>query len=266
MKKKLMIILILSNMLAAAACNKGGTINTKASLEDPGTVPGQSLASPEEGEDENDTAIKEEKDGGPVDTLVCQDFYPLKSDTEYVYEGQGMEFASYITHIDYIDPAAGRMQTRTNNGGTETVRVLEFKEGKLYLIHTVSESYYRDDLLDIPAEEDAEILLMEPLIPGTSWTLPDGRKRYISASDVELSTPTGKYRTLEVTTESEFGVSKDYYARYTGLVKSVFSSEGYEITSTLSSMKHAPLTKDILSTPSILARIVSSIWISPLHL
>jgi hypothetical protein len=179
------------------------------------------------------------------DTLIIQDFYPLKADTEYIYEGTGNEYASYTMYVDFLDNEAEKLQTRTNNGGTETVRVLEFKNGKLYVNYTVNECYYRDNFMDKSVKEaEAEVLLMEPLIVGTQWTLPDGRKRYISGYDVEVKTPSGNYKALEVTTEQEDGKTKDYYARGTGLVKTVFQSGKLEVSSALSKMNKAtPFTR-----------------------
>ncbi len=257
MKKIQIILLSLTCMAMATACNAGDKNNTKDAADQTDKAPGTSVTSPaddikEDGSEPEDTKTdgtdsEETKDGGPVDLLGSQDFYPLKADTEYVYEGSGNEYASFTTYVDYLDPTGGRLQTRTNNGGTETVRVLEFKDGKLYITRIVNESYYRDNLLDSETEGEAEILLMEPLVPGTGWTLPDGRKRTITAADVLIDTPTGKYQALEVTTEGEDSTTKDYYAKNTGLVKSVFTSGDLEVSSTLSSInKDVPLTRDII--------------------
>lgn len=253
MKKLIIFLISLTCMAMAAACNAGDKANEAADQSD--KTPGPSVTSPaddikEDGAELDDTKtdgqnVEETKDGGPVDLLVSQDFYPLKADTEYVYEGSGNEYASFTVYVDYLDQATGRLQTRTNNGGTETVRVLEFKDGKLSVIRIENEAYYRDNLLDTETEGETEILLMEPLIPGTEWTLPDGRKRTITAVDVPIDTPTGKYRALEVTTEGEDSITKDYYAKDTGLVKSIFNSNDLEVSSTLSKInKNVPLTRE----------------------
>jgi len=175
---------------------------------------------------------------GQENQYTLADYYPLLTDTEYIYEGAGNEFASYNTVIDYIDEEKQRIQTRTNNGGTETVRVMEIKDGKLSILLSVNECYYRDNFINTEAtEEDTEVLLMEPLAVGTEWMLSDGRKRYISAVDVTIETPAGNYQTIEVTTDSSDSATKDYYAAQTGLVKSVFVSGDMEVSSTLREIK-----------------------------
>jgi spore germination protein GerM len=87
---------------------------------------------------------------------------------------------------------------------------------------------------------------MEPLVKGTEWKLPDGRKRYISGTEVTVDTPSGKYSTIEVTTEEDGGKSLDYYAPEVGLVKSVYISGDMEVTSTLSKINtNTPFTQEI---------------------
>ena len=133
------------------------------------------------------------------------------------------------------------MQTRTNNGGTEEVHVIEKQDGEVRVILSRPECYYRDNLIDKKGEQgEQEILLKEPLEVGTKWTLPDGRRRYIADDDAEVSTPMGTYQTIQVDTkedgESEYTI-KEYYAKEIGLVKRVYESEGMEITSTIKEIK-----------------------------
>lgn len=168
------------------------------------------------------------------EALTIKDYFPFLSNTRYVYEGEGNEYASYDLVTDYIE--GNRIQMRSNNGGTETVKVIENSDGKLSLLLAQGEAYYRENLLKI-SNDNPEILLKEPLIKGTEWTLPDNRKRYISNEDVEVETPTGKYKALEVATVGENDMIYDYYAPGVGLIKSVFTSEGLEVTSTLNEIE-----------------------------
>ncbi len=233
MKKLIMICISLACMVMVTACNIGEE-NRNGYSDQPDETPTPKVTAPAEEPGTDEQLPEDSQTGDEEDLLLCTDFYPFMSAAEYVYEGSGNEYASFRTTYEYLDPVGGRMQTRTNNGGTETVRVLEYKDGKLMITKTVPEYYSRDNLLDSAQDEEAEILLMEPLIPGTSWELPDGRKRIITASDVLIETPSGNYRTLEVTTESEDSIVKDYYARNTGLVKSLFLTGDYEVSSSLS--------------------------------
>lgn len=186
--------------------------------------------------------IEEAKPQETKQLLTIQD-YSLKEDTNYFYQGEGNEYASYNVNVDYIE--GNRLQIRSNNGGTEMVKVLENKDGELTLVFTRAETYYRENLIQSPANY-SEILLKEPLEIGTSWTLADGRKRSITNLEAEVTTPLGTYKSLEVTTEGKDNKTQDYYAPNIGLVKSIFNSEGLVVSSSLSKLeKNAPLTQTV---------------------
>ncbi len=234
MKKIILSFGIVMLMIILSACNKGKQENGNETT--PTVTPG--ITQPA---DQNSEADSQEG------KAAITDYYPMLADTEYVYEGEGNEYASYSQTTDFLDAMDNRIQTRTNNGGTETVRVIEINDGKLEILKALGECYYRDNLmLGTASEEPAEVLLMEPLVQGTQWTLPDGRKRYISAVDMEVTTPLGSYKAIEVTTENGDNTSKDYYAPQVGLVRSVFQTEGMEVTSTLKAINsNQPYTRTI---------------------
>ncbi len=166
--------------------------------------------------------------------LKIKDYFAQKENSKYVYEGQGNEYASYTVFMDY--KSGNRIQLRSNNGGTEMVKVLENKDGELRILISRAECYYRENLTQTPSG-NVEILLKEPLDIGTSWTLTDSRTRSITNLQVEVTTPTGTYKTLEVTTVGKDDKTLDYYAPNIGLVKSVFTSNGAEVSSTLSKLE-----------------------------
>lgn len=55
------------------------------------------------------------------------DFFPIRENTKYVYEGAGNEFAGYDVYIDYA--SGDKVQQRIENGGTVMARVYEIKDG-----------------------------------------------------------------------------------------------------------------------------------------
>lgn len=169
-----------------------------------------------------------------AEVLTIKDYFAQKENSKYVYEGQGNEYASYTVFMDY--KAGNRVQLRSNNGGTETVKVLENNDGELRILLSRGECYYRENLTQAPSSK-VEILLKEPLAIGTSWTLTDNRERSITNLQVEVTTPLGTYKTLEVTTVGKEDKIVDYYAPNIGLVKSVFTSNGVEVSSTLSKLE-----------------------------
>lgn len=177
--------------------------------------------------------------------LSIKDYYPFLLNTDSYYEGEGNEYASFHMYTDFIDESQNRTQIRMNNGGSETVQVIQNKDGKLSIILSQEETYYRDNLLD-KAEVDSneQILLMEPLVTGTGWVLPDGRERSITGTDVLINTPLGDFNALEVTTEEITGTTQDYYVKDMGLVYRLTYLGDTKITSVLTERKtNTPFTQ-----------------------
>jgi spore germination protein GerM/predicted small lipoprotein YifL len=232
MKKYILTVCLMMSFLLLTGCGRKKNTNPLVSPTPQPTAPIES--------EQPSPTIAETEDGTNADrkdTWTIADFYPALEDMEYVYKGVGMEYASFTVFMDYFDKDTNRYQTRTDNGGTVTAKVMEIKDGKLSVIKSVGEAYYRDNLLDTEAEKDVEVLLMEPLVRGTRWTLPDGSERYISNINVKVETDLGTYDAIEVKTEGTDSTTKDYYSPGVGLIKSIFRSEEYEVSSTLSEIK-----------------------------
>jgi hypothetical protein len=174
----------------------------------------------------------------PLKTV--SELFPIRENTRYVYEGKGNEFASYDVWTDYT--AEGKVQQRVNNGGTELARVIAMENGQLKRIYAREEAYYRENLLGKTGETE-EILLMEPIEEGTSWTLPDSRVRTITDTAAEITTPSGTYTAVEVITEGNGDRIAEYYAPNVGLVQSVFSSGDTEVSSSLSRIEENTVWK-----------------------
>lgn len=173
------------------------------------------------------------------DPLTADMFFVYKDNTKYVYEGIGNEFASFTVNVDF--KTADTVQTRTNNGGTEIVRVIINSGSKISVIREEPEIYFRENFLEGDFA-DEEILIMEPVIVGTKWDIKNNRERFISAIDKEITTPYGSFKALEITTVSKGSDSDivlDYYVKDIGHIKTIFrsnegSSEEFEIISQLS--------------------------------
>lgn len=182
-------------------------------------------------------------DNNETPSLKIENYYPFTENTKYVYEGEGNEFAFMTTYVDYIKD--NRIQTRTDNGGTEIVKVLEIKDGQLLELLNRGETYFRENFTD---EEytSGRILLKEPLEEGNSWTNDNGATSTITNVAKEIVTKMGNFEALEVTTEGKQGKTIDYYAKDTGLIKTVNIGEGYEVSSTISEIiKNQPFIQSI---------------------
>lgn len=173
-------------------------------------------------------SVKYEKSA--VNKHAISDYYPFLENRCLIYQGEGNEYAGKDVFTDFIKK--NRMQLRIINGGTTVSQVLENINGELRIIVSRGEFYYRDNLTDAKNPRP-EVLLKEPLKKGTTWLLPNGSRRSITGVDVNVSTSLGKFKALEVTTEEPGNEIRDYYAVDTGLVKSVFISNGSKISSSL---------------------------------
>ena len=162
------------------------------------------------------------------------DYFPAHKDTLLVYQGRGNEFAGRKVYFDFL--SQDQVQLRSDSGGTVVAETLRIKEGELRRYHS-QEGFYYWYQLDLQEDSDYEVLLKEPLIKGTSWTLNDGRERYISETNVKVTTPKAKFRALEVTTEGEEYKNIDYYVKEQGLVLSQHKSGEVVIETALKKVK-----------------------------
>ena len=166
-------------------------------------------------------------------TATASDYFPIKENVHYYYEGSGNEYASYNTYIDYT--STDKVQRRTNNGGTESVSVIEVATDTVSEVFLQGETYYRDSFLNQTNKN--EVLIQGPIEVGTTWDVGDGRSREITNLAVDLTTPSGDYTALEITTTASDYTTIDYYAKDIGLVKSVFTTGADEVSSTLATIE-----------------------------
>lgn len=170
----------------------------------------------------------------PTEEATIQDYFPFNENVRMVFEGQGNEFASYTTYVDYIK--GDKIQIRTNNGGSEVVDVLQNSDGSLTEINSWGDVYYKTDLTGEEAST-SDVLLKEPLVEGTKWNLSDGSEREITGLAVAIETPYDSFDALEVTTtKNGQTVQKQYYALDIGMVQSTFVDGDEEISSSLKEM------------------------------
>jgi len=184
-----------------------------------------------------------ESSSGTEGSATVGNYFPIENDTRYTYQGAGNEYASYTVYNDYT--SATQVQQRIDNGGTVVAKVLSVSGGKLLQTFSRGETYHRQNYLN--QTEEGEILLMEPIVVGTSWTLEDGSTRSITSVSAAVSTPSGDYEAVvEVTTEGTNNASRQYYAKGMGLVKVVYPLGDTEVSSTLSAVdKNVPLMQTV---------------------
>lgn len=235
LKKTIVAVYLMAFLVLLTGCNQQETKNSdEIPTQNPVQVEASATPTPTE-------------EIAPSSELTIKDYYPFLQNTDSYYEGEGNEYATYHMYTDYIDESTNRAQIRINNGGSETVQVIQNKDGKLLMLSSQEETYYRDNLLEKSIPDGQEtVLLMEPLVKGTSWTLPDGRERSITGDNVTITTPLGEFTALEVTTEEVTGSITDYYVKNMGLVYRVTYLGDSKITSSLSERKtDVPFTQNV---------------------
>lgn len=174
---------------------------------------------------------------------TVQEYFPIQKNIKCNYEGLGNEYAYFNVFIDYA--SENKVQRRINNGGTESVEVVEVEDGKVTCVFRQAETYYRESYLN-KASNVQEVLLMEPIEVGTSWKSSDGSDRTITGVSVNVETPSGNYSTVSVETENEYGRITDYYAKNIGLVKRLSTGKDYEVSSSLSErLENAPFVQTV---------------------
>lgn len=178
-----------------------------------------------------------------AETGTVEDYYPIRENTHYIYAGEGFEYAAYDAYIDYATDT--KAQLRQDNTGTVLARVVEVADGAVTVLYSREDSYTRENYLSRTGDTQ-EVLLMEPIQAGTSWTLADGRTRTITDTAAVVDTPSGTYTAVAVETGFEGGTTTQYYAEGVGLVKTVTAGDDYEITSSLSELvEDVPFTRTV---------------------
>ncbi|WP_243240431.1 LysM peptidoglycan-binding domain-containing protein [Clostridium cibarium] len=176
---------------------------------------------------------------------LAQDYFPITSNSEYIYEGLGNEFASFTNFTDYT--TNNKEQLRTNNGGTEIVRVYEYTTEGVKLVFSQGETYYRENFLNKTPNKN-EYIILNPISVGNTWTLPDGGIRTITHINISIQTPYINIPSaIEITTINGQNKTIDYYVEGIGLIKTNFySNNTFLVSSSLKEIRNStPLTQTI---------------------
>jgi len=178
---------------------------------------------------ENETVEK-------IDTI--EDYFPFKENTIMEYEGVGNEFAEQKAFFEFIE--GNKAQLKIFNPGTVAIKILEYSNGELKETYTEGEFYHIENMLN-KAKETNNVLIKEPLKPGTSWTTADGYRRAITAINMDLELPYKNLKVLEVTTELGDGIkTMDYYAKDIGHVATIYKDGDFEVKTLLDEIENSP--------------------------
>lgn len=223
-KYHILVIILLILPIMFAGCKKTKTMEEEKTSEDLNT----------------DNNLKE-KVVTKIETI--EDYFPFKENIIMDYEGIGNEFAEQIVFFEYIE--GNKAQIKIFNPGTVAVKVLEYDKGELREIYSEGEFYHIENMID-KTGETSNIILKEPLKPGTSWTVEGGYKRAITGVNVNLELSNENVKALEVTTQLGDGRNLlDYYVKDIGHVASIYKDGEFVVETLLKEIKNSPYETEI---------------------
>ena len=160
-------------------------------------------------------------------------FYPLKEGNMWEYEGEGMEYASFIQKV--IFSSGNRHQVTIDNGGTIIANVLEESEGSIVNTYRSGEEFSGGNLLDKPSNVNI-IMLQTPLEKGNFWISEENHYEIIN-TEADVVVPAGEFKgciAVKVTFKDQTSNMTYYYKQGIGMVQSEFRTDaGDLITSKL---------------------------------
>lgn len=156
-----------------------------------------------------------------------EQWLPKTPNVERIYTGEGSEFAEFTTYPQFIHEDT--VQIKHQNPGITTYSIYEYREDSIVEIFTHRGSLMRDDFSNTAKTSDSEgeeIVLKMPIEVGTQWEDREGQTVEITATDLDLDTPEGMVKGIEMTTttvdpEGHEGKIHRYYGKDIGLVKEV---------------------------------------------
>ena len=156
-----------------------------------------------------------------------EQWLPKTPNVERIYAGEGNEYAEFSTYPQFITEDS--IQFKNQNPGIISYHIYEYREDSIVEIFTHRGSLMRDDFSNTAKTSDSEgeeIVLKMPIEVGTQWEDREGQTVEITATDLDLDTPEGMVKGIEVTTttvdpEGHEGKIHRYYGKDIGLVKEV---------------------------------------------
>lgn len=169
----------------------------------------------------------EESDDESEAVHELEQWVPKTPNVERIYAGEGSEFAEFTTYPQFIHEDT--VQIKYQNPGITTYSIYEYREDRIVETFTHHGGLMRDDFANTAKTSDSEgeeIILKAPIEVGTQWEDREGQTVEITATDLDLDTPEGIVKGIEVTTttidqDGYEGKIHRYYGKDIGLVKEV---------------------------------------------
>jgi hypothetical protein len=155
-------------------------------------------------------------------------FYPLKVGNLWVYEGDGMEYSTFVQTVAY--KKGNRYQINIDNGGTVMANILEENRDNIINTYKSGEIYNNEELLDKGRNVNI-ILLQAPIEKGNFWISEENHYEIIDTA-VDLKVPAGRFKdciAVRMTFKDNTSNMIYYYKRGIGLVQSEFRTEAGDL-------------------------------------
>lgn len=160
-------------------------------------------------------------------------FYPLKEGNMWEYEGEGMEYASFIQRV--VFSSGNRHQVTVDNGGSIIANVLEERPEAIVNIYKSAEADINENMLKKPSNVNI-ILLQDPLEKGNFWISEENHYEIVDL-EADITVPAGEFKdciAVKTTFKDQTSNMVYYYKRGIGMVQSEFRTDsGDLITSKL---------------------------------
>lgn len=163
----------------------------------------------------------------PSPTLVMENvnlrsYFPVNNQWEYEFSGEGNEFAPFTREILYTDGVLAQVFDTT--GGAMVSTVYRITENEIALVTNPQESESRENVLEQVQRttKPVDVLLRQPLRPGSSWESRDGQRQIVAVNEI-VEVPAGVFHNV-VVVEIDYGhdpnvIGYEYYAINIGLIK-----------------------------------------------
>ena len=160
-------------------------------------------------------------------------FYPLKEGNMWEYEGEGMEYASFVQKV--VFSSGNRHQVTIDNGGTVIANVIEEKKDSIVNTYRAGESYNNENILSKSSNVNI-IMIQTPLEKGNFWISEENHYEIVD-TEADITVPAGVFEdciAVKVTFKDQTSNMVYYYKKGIGMVQSEFRTDvGDLITSKL---------------------------------